>query len=358
MALNWIEMKQVEKLVVAHGEELKEHINENNNGYITKEELTEMLDSHFERIENLVKESEKSFDLKQLQEKFQEALKKFNEQINKHTQKVKDGFNQAKDFVHDNINQVKESANNKVNGMVNNFNDRLKDLSASLDDKYGKYNHKIRITSLENEQGRDSEEIAQIVMTNGVNGKEYALSVWAGDIEKNELEPYYVYLNNPQSLSEGDLSVSDSLYSALHDSTLSDVIKMNSEVEQSIQEYFKDESKTFSIEIPKNDQNFDLHELIVDEEVADLLLKNEKSMVSKQDLIDFGRLVEGDKHFSYNLDHELNESFQVMLNQTGVKKDEVKYLNTAFNTLNVDLDANDFSKNKSIEKANEPEMTL
>lgn len=35
-----------------------------------------------------------------------------------------------------------------------------------------------------------------------------------------------------------------------------------------------------------------------------------------------------------------------------------KYLNTAFNTLNVNLDASDFSKNKSIEKANEPEMTL
>lgn len=219
-------------------------------------------------------------------------------------------------------------------------------------------NHKLKVTSLEGVDGRDSEEIAQIVMTNGVTNKEHSFSVWASDISNNELSPYYVYLNCPEQLPDDYTNIQDALSDSLGDFTLSDLVKDTAEIEKSIQEYVQDENKTFSFEIPPNQQGLDLHSLIVDEEVADLLLKNEKSMVSKQDLIDFGRLVEGDKHFSYNLDHELNESFQVMLNQTGVKKDEVKYLNTAFNTLNVNLDANDFSKNKSIEKANEPEMTL
>lgn len=219
-------------------------------------------------------------------------------------------------------------------------------------------NHKLKVTSLEGVDGRDSEEIAQIVMTNGVTNKEHSFSVWASDISNNELSPYYVYLNCPEQLPDDYTNIQDALSDSLGDFTLSDIVKDTAEIEKAIQEYVQNEDKTFSFEIPPNQQGLDLHSLIVDEEVADLLLKNEKSMVSKQDLIDFGRLVEGDKDISYNLDHELNESFQVILNQTGVKKDEVKYLNTAFSTLNVNLDASNFSKNKSIEKANEPEMTL
>lgn len=214
--------------------------------------------------------------------------------------------------------------------------------------------HQLKITSLEGREYRDSEEIAQIIMTNGVTGKENTVSVWAGDIQNNELEPYYVYLNNPREAFKGeDLSVEDSLYNALHDSTLSDIVKMNDDVEQIIKEYSKDENKTFSIEIPKNQQNFDLHSLIVDEEVADLLIKNDKGMLSKEDIINFGKLVEHDNENTFEFNGELKESFEKIMDKAGVKQDEIKHLNSAFKTLNIDCDISHFSKNKSIEKPTE-----
>jgi len=217
----------------------------------------------------------------------------------------------------------------------------------------GVQTHQLKVTSLEN-QNRDHEEIAQIVMTNGVTGKEHTFSVWAGDIERNELKPYYVYLNNPKEISKDDnLNMEDSLCNALYDSTLSDIVKMNDNIERSIKEYTKDEDKTFSIEIPKNQQNLDLHSMIVDEEVADLLLKNDKEMLSKEDIINFGKLVEHDNENTFDFNKELKDSFEAILDKEDIKQDEIKHINSAFKTLNIESDMSHFSKNKSIEKPTE-----
>lgn len=219
--------------------------------------------------------------------------------------------------------------------------------------------HKLRITSLENvEEVLDADEVAKVVLVNGVTNKEHSFSVWASDMENNELSPYYIYFNNPQELPDDYSNIKDALLDSSMDFTLSDLVKDSSEIEKNIQDYVLNEDKEFSFEIPPSQQGFDLHSLIVDEEVADLLIKNEMSMVTKQDLIDFGKLVEDDKDFSFNFDYELNESFQTIINQSGVKKDEIKYLNTAFNALNVNLDASNFSKNNIVEKENEQEITI
>lgn len=250
------------------------------------------------------------------------------------------------------LNGVKETASEFIDVIDNHFSKvQLKEKELEQQDiQRVEEKHQLKVTSLEGKEYRDSEEIAQLVMVNGVTGKEYTLSVWAGDIQNNELEPYYVYLNNPKELKDDDLTIEDSLFNALHDSTLSDVIKLSNEIEHSIEEYSKNENKTFSIEIPKEHQQFDLHSMIVDEEVAEILLKNEKGMVSKEDIINFGKLMEHDKENTFDLNGHLKESFEAILDKTGVKQDEIKHINSALNALNIDINTSHFSKNKPIEK--------
>lgn len=199
--------------------------------------------------------------------------------------------------------------------------------------------HKFIVRSLENENGIDAEEVAQIILINGVTNKEHSFSVWAGDISNNELEPYYVHMSSPREIPDDYTDLSDAI---LQDYIISDLIKDPTEIEERIQEYYKDGDKTFSIEINSSSLHGDLHHLIVDAEASDILLKGEKGQLSKQDLIDFGRLVEGDKEFSYNLDHQLHKPIEEMIKQTGVTGEEEKVIQTAIKALNVNLDASDF----------------
>lgn len=253
------------------------------------------------------------------------------------------------------LNGVKETASEFIDVIDNHFSKvQLQEKELEQQDVQKAHEkHQLKVTSLEGQEYRDNEEIAQLVMVNGVTGKEYTLSVWAGDIQNNELEPYYVYLNNPKELKDEDLKMEDSLFNALHDSTLQDVIKMSNEIERSIEEYSKDENKTFSIDIPEERQQFDLHSMIVDEEVAELLLKNEKGMVSKEDIINFGKLMEHDNENTFDFNGHFKESFEAILDKTGVKQDEIKHINSALKALNIDTNTSHFSKNKAIEKPTE-----
>lgn len=253
------------------------------------------------------------------------------------------------------LNGVKETASEFIDVIDNHFSKvQLQEKELEQQDVQKAHEkHQLKVTSLEGQEYRDNEEIAQLVMVNGVTGKEYTLSVWAGDIQNNELEPYYVYLNNPKELKDEDLKMEDSLFNALHDSTLPDVIKMSNEIERSIEEYSKDENKTFSIDIPEERQQFDLHSMIVDEEVAELLLKNEKGMVSKEDIINFGKLMEHDNENTFDFNGHFKESFEAILDKTGVKQDEIKHINSALKALNIDTNTSHFSKNKAIEKPTE-----
>ncbi|MCZ2260761.1 hypothetical protein [Sporosarcina sp. G11-34] len=228
-----------------------------------------------------------------------------------------------------------------------NINDKEKDQGIN------KEGHELRVTSLESQQIRDSDEVARIIMTNGITGKDHTFSVWAGDIENNELEPYYVYLNNPQDLQGDDLSVEDSLSNALYDSSLIEIVKDSEGIQQSIQDYYHDEGKTFSFDIPVSQQNLDLHTMIVDEEVADLLMKIEKNMLTKEDVVDFGKLVEHDTSTKYDLASYLQDSIEVVLKENGIEKDEVNHVNSALQALSIESDITNFSKNKSVDKANE-----
>lgn len=226
-----------------------------------------------------------------------------------------------------------------------NFDDKEKDQGIN------KEGHELRVASLENQQIRDSDEVAKIIMTNGVTGKEHTFSVWAGDIENNELEPYYVYLNNPQCLQGDDIGMEDSLADALYDSSLVEIVKDSEGIQQSIQDYYQDELKTFNFDIPVSQQNLDLHSIIVDEEVADLLIKSDENTLTKEEIVNFGKLVEHDPSKDYDLAPYLKDSFESVLKESGIENDELSHVNSALQTLNIESNVDDFSKNKSLNKS-------
>ena len=64
--------------------------------------------------------------------------------------------------------------------------------------------------------------------------------------------------------------------------------------------------------------------------MTDLLLKNEKNTLTKEGILDFGKLVENDS-FSYNL-NELKEPFEEILKENGIESNEGKFAKVHFKT--------------------------
>jgi len=61
----------------------------------------------------------------------------------------------------------------------------------------------------------------------------------------------------------------------------------------------------FSFDIPINKLTMSLQEIIIDEELADILIKSEHDLLEKSDLVDFGKLVGNDLlDLNFNLDED------------------------------------------------------
>lgn len=206
------------------------------------------------------------------------------------------------------------------------------------------HNHSMQIKPVD---GGDIDLLAQIEITNAVNGKTHELAVWASDGENKDFEPYYVYMNSPRDLDfERSDTYQDALSDNLIDSQLFQLIEPDDEIKSVIGDYYDGDCTDFEFNIPTENQRIDLHEIIVDEELADILIKSENGLLEKSDLVDFGKLVGNDSlDLDFKFDEDLKKSFDNALSNGNVTKDEIPHLKASYESLNI-KEPDSFSSNK------------
>ena len=146
---------ELQSVMDQHGEDLQTVIsntvsqNENEKSFVSKEEIENLLENHFKRVEELVdsysQQSQKGISISDLYEELQEKLK---EMLNDFSTKVKERFAEAKQGVvnqvddvrndiRDSVDEVKESAIKKIQNGISGLNEKLKDFSQNIDEKFG-----------------------------------------------------------------------------------------------------------------------------------------------------------------------------------------------------------------------------
>lgn len=207
------------------------------------------------------------------------------------------------------------------------------------------HNHTMQIKNVEGLS--DVDEVAKIVITNGVSGKEHELSVWANDAANNELAPYYVYMNMPGQIDlENHDTYSDALSDNLHDGQLFEIINHDDEIEQAINDFHEGSRSDFNFNIPIEQQKMNVHEIVIDEELSDILIKSENGLLEKSDLVNFGKLVNNDLNdLNFKFDENLKKYFDNALSDSHIKNDEKPYLKASYESLDMKI-LDDFSKNK------------
>jgi len=126
--------------------------------YISKDEVREMLEEHFEKVDNLLGEydanTKSGFSLSEsfndLKENMKKVATEFKESLIKRVNKAKKSFN-------DKVQDVKDSARKQVNASVNKINDQVKNLSNKLD------------RFVEVEDNNSKERNIQVVEQNGIH---------------------------------------------------------------------------------------------------------------------------------------------------------------------------------------------
>lgn len=211
--------------------------------------------------------------------------------------------------------------------------------------------HTVTITSAFGEI-LDVEELATIKIKNAINNREHEFTIWAGDGAVGQYEPYYVWLNGvPSQIDFNEFQddrerfsyfLSDSLYQT----TLFDLVKHDEVLERAIRDSYE-QGKDFEMSIPKEQQVLDVQGILVDEEIASMLYKIQGNSLNKQDIVDFGKLVQLDDDIGMDRLAYLEEPFFKTLQQDPPTKEELSSIEKAYEVLQLNTDG---LKGQSLEK--------
>lgn len=125
------------------------------------------------------------------------------------------------------------------------------------------------------------DELARIEFRNGVTGKIHSVSIWASEAENKDNEPFHVFMPNPNDVDLADYSLYDALSDNLWDGYLHDLVENSSEIKKLLKQNYENESD-FDIEIPIVNQKMDLHYIIVNQELSDILYKIDERLLEKR----------------------------------------------------------------------------
>lgn len=102
--------------------------------YISKDEVKEMLEEHFEKVEGLwVEYNDKTKSGFSLAESFNDLRENMKKVATEFKESLIERVNKAKKSFNDKVQDVKDSARRQVNVSVNKINDQVKSLSNKLD---------------------------------------------------------------------------------------------------------------------------------------------------------------------------------------------------------------------------------
>lgn len=209
---------------------------------------------------------------------------------------------------------------------------------------------------------RDEYEIAELIITGGIAKKEYTYTVWRDEStfeDLLELGATYIFLPdlnmlnvNDQLLSLDKKALEDVFENDLTENySLDDIITFDKEIVQALRS-----EEDFSIKIDNSNININfVNALIIEREIIEMTYKAHSHELTKQDLLDFGKLV-GQENSEFNFDKNtfsyLQKPAENVLIKEGVTRIERKYINKAFEALQLD------TSNLPKEKKNKQELEL
>jgi len=195
----------------------------------------------------------------------------------------------------------------------------------------------------------DEGTVAQLVITNAVNGNFHCFHVRSQDTKEIEVDSSDICRNNPSEIKYFyDGCIGELLSEALENTQLGHIVHLTDETIKIIEEaYTTGDDFRFEYGPSEMAKYFSLHHFIVNEELAELMIAVEERNLTINAIIDFGKLVEvdtetyeGDAGYFYSFFKEVLEKAQE--NGT-LNEEDSKYVNIAFNYLNFNDEDNSFS---------------
>ncbi|MEG0291019.1 MAG: hypothetical protein RR941_06355 [Erysipelotrichaceae bacterium] len=186
---------------------------------------------------------------------------------------------------------------------------------------------------------KDEYELAEIVIKNELNSKVYVYTIWSDEStldNENELGATYIWMYNLQNLYNSAITLDFTKDELLECYSLDEIVAASASAE--IEKAIRSEDE-FLIKIDDAALNINLNQVLIEREIIELILKAHHCELTKQDLIDFGQLVNHEKsdlEFNDNAFNYLQELAEEVLKSENLTKVEHKYVEKAFETLQLD----------------------
>ncbi|MFB8424907.1 hypothetical protein ACFC4S_23100 [Priestia megaterium] len=188
--------------------------------------------------------------------------------------------------------------------------------------------------------GSDEGTVAQLIVTNAVNGNFHTFQVRSQDTKEIDVDSSDFFHNSPSEVKYFyDGCIQELLNDASENTLLYQIVSLSNETIQIIEKAYEtgDEFK-FTYGPSEMAKYFSLHYFIVNEELAELMIKVEEGTLTIDAIINFGKLVEvdaetyeGDAGYFYSFLEEVVKKAQ----QNGsLNEEDSRYVNIAFNYLN------------------------
>lgn len=200
------------------------------------------------------------------------------------------------------------------------------------------HQHTLELSNVEG--GSDEGTVAQLVVTNAVNGNFHTFHVRSQDTKEIEVDTSDIFHNSPSDIKYFyNGCIQELLNDALEDTQLYQIVSLSNKTIQIIEKaYETGDDFSFTYGPSEMAKYFSLHHFIVNEELAELMINVEERTLTIEAIIDFGKLVEvdtetyeGDAGYFYAFFEEVVEKAQ---QNKPFNEEESKYVNIALHYLN------------------------
>lgn len=221
----------------------------------------------------------------------------------------------------------------------------------------GVYEHEVYVRSVEGDI-RDSEELAEVVIINSVNKEEYIKTIWGNGADldtqkiKDEGLESYIWLSGVDENIDLDVNRDDletQLDDILFQSSLNDFLldRAMEEATEKIIDYQNDD-KEFNYKVPFNQLNIDMRTVLIDEEINRMTRLAHTDELTKQDIVDFGKLIGADTDISVGQLNYLKKPMEKALADGVISPNEKQAIQFTFEAFQ--LDQPELERNKEQDK--------